>query len=193
MHPSQTILTNELKNMEMLRDQSLGLLNFRVDPSHHEYTVHLNGIESLVCTTNGQYKLADKHIFKMILLPAYPDVAPTVDFKLSGPIFHPNFWDDGPLCYGNKWSRNTTLSEFVIDIVKMMQYEIVNIDSPANKNANSWYKKNKDKIPKIIKKIPFPPPIDDIKIEGLDEPEDDDIQIEGLNVSEDDDIKIEGL
>ena len=179
MDPRQTVLTNELKNMEMLRDQSLGLLDFEVDPSHHEYTVHLNGIESLVCTTNGQYKLSDKHKFKMTLLPAYPDVAPAVNF-LSGAVFHPNWWKDGPLCYGSKWSRNTTLSEFVIDIVKMMQYEIVNPGSPANSDANSWYAKNKDQIPKIIGKIQFPPPIDDIEIEGLSESEDDDIQIEGL-------------
>ncbi len=181
----QTILANELENMKMLRDQSMGLLDFEVDPSHHVYTVHLNGIESLVCINNNQYQLENKHTFRIELLPAYPEVAPVVKFEPPGVIFHPNWWKNGVLCYGDKWSPNTTLNEFVIDIVKMMQYEIVNQGSPANNYAKLWYEANEGKISKIIKKIPFPPPIDDIQINELGESDDNDIQIEGLGESGD--------
>lgn len=176
--PFYTRLRNDLKSIEILRNQAKGMLDFIVKPSLQDYAIVIKNIESLVGTTPYNYIKATEHEFNIKIPPGYPNRHhPNVFFKKT--IFHPNWWDDGRLCYG-EWESNTTLSEFVIDIVRMMQFDIVNTKSPANHEANSWYIQNKNIIDNMIKKVQFPPPLDEDECLEIGSPEGNDDGIEFL-------------
>jgi ubiquitin-protein ligase len=150
-------INNDLKDIKHLREQATNMFDFEVDASHQKYKIYIKNIMALVGTNEDNFKVDSFHDFSMELPPQYPDLLPVIFF--TRPIFHPNWWTNGLLCYGRRYNLNTTLKELIIDIVRMMQYEIVNTDSPANTAANEWYLNNKDKLDKYItKKVIFPPP-----------------------------------
>lgn len=156
-NPRQARLLNDYRSMEELRNQSGGMLTFSVDRSYQHYTVTINGIETLVGTREESFTKNRTHVINIELTPEYPSKPPSVVFEKT--IFHPNWWADGRLCYGGEWTINTSLKEYVIDVIRMMQYEIVNTSSPANVYANTWYKNKYKEINKLIRKVQFPLPI----------------------------------
>jgi len=166
LQPRQKRLLNDNKSMERLRDQSNGMLNFSVDQSYQKYKVTISGIEALVGYSSFEKK--QQHVFTIELQPEYPTKSPLVMFENT--IFHPNWRQDGLFCYGRDWTNNTSLREFVIDIVRMMQYEIVNNDSPWNLPAKNWYLNNNENIYNIIKHIKFPLSIDEADTLDIFEP-----------------------
>lgn len=198
MDPQRVILINEFKSMESLRDQSQGMLSFTVDDSLTDYTIYLRGIETLVGANEGSCTRQSNHELKMKLSPQYPKIPPKVEIKdKEHTIFHPNWGSHGVLCYGRKYDSNASLSDFVIDIVKLMQYEIVNEEDHANENATKFYLRNKSYINNTIRKVRFPPPVEDDGIEFGDLNDIDDgieIDISGLDDIDDGiEIDISGL
>jgi len=161
MNPRQRRLYNDYRDMEDLRDKSRGIIDFRVSNNYQHYDVEIRGIRTLVITARG-VEFRDNHRFTIDLPPEYPLQAPIVRFM--EPIFHPNWYPDGRVCYGTQWAPGDKLSELVIDTIKMMTYDIVNTRSPANGMANEWYLQNRERIRNIIPKVQFPPPSE----EGLE-------------------------
>lgn len=93
------------------------------------------GIESL---KDGKPKFRNEHRVKIELGSEYPSSMPTAEFLT--PIFHPNIWQDGKVCFGYYWSISQPLTEVVTRVEKLIQYsrDIMNLDSPANIEAKKW-------------------------------------------------------
>lgn len=169
MNPHQRRLHNDYKDLIALRDQSNGMFDFSVDTTYQHYDITIDGIETLVGTTESNSTKRSHHVFHIYLPPEYPVKPP--DVKFDNTIFHPNWYPYGGVCYGYQWAPTDKLTEFIIDTVNMMMFRIVNTASPANKDANDWYLQNKNRIENIIPKIRFPPPSDD-GLEFYDDGED---------------------
>ena len=167
MNPRQQRLLNDYNEMVSLRDQSKGMLDFRESNNYQHYDVTIDGIETLVGATKGTKR--KRHAFTIDLSPEYPLRQPDVRFKNT--IVHPNWYSDGRICFGTQWVQGDTLSELVIDVIKMMIFEIVNPRSPANSSANEWYLRNERNIRDIVPKIQFPPPSEEGRLEFYDEGE----------------------
>ena len=174
MDPRQIRRNNDYKDIVALKDQSNGMFDFSVDHTYQHYDITIDGIETLVGTTESNYTECSRHVFHIELPPGYPMTAPIV--KFDNPIFHPNWYLDGRVCYGDHWSSSDRLRDFIVDIVQMMMFKIVMPDSPANSDANMWYLRNESHIRDKIPNVQFPPPDED----GLIIYEDDDDELELL-------------
>lgn len=73
----------------------------------------------------------------------FPDASPTV--RLSQCLlFHPNFTDDG-MWIGSNLESNESLSDYLMRLIRVLQYKNIDVNSVANRNAMAWYNKNKGK------------------------------------------------
>ncbi|MBZ9963733.1 ubiquitin-conjugating enzyme E2 [Mesorhizobium sp. BR1-1-2] len=75
-----------------------------------------------------------------ISLPArYPFVEPTVN--VGTPILHPNVYTSGRICLGLKWIPSFGLDLLVRRVVQIVTFDptVLNLQSPANRAAVSWY------------------------------------------------------
>ena len=81
------------------------------------------------------------------LLERYPFVEPKVKFQT--PILHPNVYTSGLVCLGSKWIPTEGLNLLVKRIVKLLIFDeqILNENSPANRNALIWYLETKKIYP----------------------------------------------
>ncbi len=80
---------------------------------------------------------------RIILPESYPlPPGPTVTF--STPIYNPNVYESGMWCFGD-WSPTENLALFVKRLMKVIALdpEIVNIASPANRAAATWYEQQR--------------------------------------------------
>lgn len=76
----------------------------------------------------------------VISLPArYPFAEPSVN--ISTPILHPNVYTSGRVCLGVKWIPTFGLDLLVRRIVQIITFDptVLNLLSPANASAVSWY------------------------------------------------------
>ena len=156
MDPIQRRLHQEYKDMCELRDKCRGMFEFEVSEDYRLYDIKLIGIETLVGTTEEDMRMSNYHEFS-VKVPLNPKLEnPNIKFK--EPIFHPNWYKRGKVCYGGQLTMDDRISELVIDIVNMMQYKIVNLDNPTDHgDAKRWYERNRDNIKSIIPQIQFPP------------------------------------
>jgi len=81
------------------------------------------------------------------LLSRYPFQEPNAVIKT--PIFHPNVYDSGKICFGTKWLPTQGLDLLVKRIIQIITFDpmILNGASPANKAALDWYAKAVRKQP----------------------------------------------
>lgn len=174
MDPRQIRRANDYKDLVALKYQSNGMFDFSVDRTRQHYDITIDGIETLVGTTESNYNRCSRHVFHIELLPGYPVTAPIVTF--DNPIFHPNWYDTGELCYGSQWAASDRLRDFIVDIIQMLMFEIVRPSSSANLHAKEWYLRNESHVRDMISRVQFPPPAED----GLIIYEDDDDELELL-------------
>jgi ubiquitin-protein ligase len=76
-----------------------------------------------------------------IRLPArYPFVEPIVTIKT--PILHPNIYTSGRICLGMKWLPTFGLDLLVKRIAQIIIFDptVLNLQSPANRDAVDWYR-----------------------------------------------------
>ena len=87
----------------------------------------------------------------------YPLQEPTAN--IITPIYHPNVYSSGKICFGQKWLPTEGLDLLVKRIVKIVTYDpaILNGASPANREALSWYNS-------AIKAHPSAFPTDDLLV-----------------------------
>lgn len=85
-----------------------------------------------------------------IQLPSnYPIQEPSVTFRSS--IWNPNVFTSGKLCIG-KWTITENLELLIKRIMQVIVLDpaIVNVDSPANREAANWYKSAKSRSPALF-------------------------------------------
>ncbi|HNY34887.1 MAG TPA: ubiquitin-conjugating enzyme E2 [Methanothrix soehngenii] len=162
MDGRQERLRNDYQEMIKLRDKSSGMFEFKVDKSYRHYEAVLHGIHTFIVNKDGGFKLVDDHVFTIDLPAEYPMAEPK--FKFANPLYHPNWYGDGRVCLGilsSAWDPATKLNDLVEDTIKMMTFEIVNPNSPANGEACRWYNEKKDFIKATVSKEQFENPSGD--------------------------------
>jgi ubiquitin-protein ligase len=162
MDGRQERLRNDYQEMAKLRDRSSGMFEFKVDKTFRHYDAVLHGIHTFVANRNGGFKLEDDHAFTIDLPAEYPLAEPV--FKFTRPLYHPNWYSNGKVCLGilsDTWDPATKLKNLVEDTIKMMTFEIVNLDNPVPGEACRWYNENKDFIKATVSKAQFEHPSGD--------------------------------
>ena len=77
---------------------------------------------------------------RISLAARYPFVEPTV--TIHSPIFHPNVFTSGRICLGLKWLPSFGLDLLVRRVAQIITFDptVVNVQSPANGAAATWYR-----------------------------------------------------
>jgi ubiquitin-protein ligase len=104
----------------------------------YEITLNIRTVVSAVPDYESTHKL-------LLSLPEnYPQAAPSIEF-LSKPPFHPNWYVAGKWCFGT-WEMSEGLGHHIVRMLRTLQFdpEITNEYSPANREANGWYIRNKN-------------------------------------------------
>lgn len=78
----------------------------------------------------------------------YPFQEPLAMFKTT--VFHPNVYTSGRICLGTKWLPTEGLDLLLKRIVQIITFDpqILNGNSPANREALSWYQSAIRQYPK---------------------------------------------
>ncbi len=79
---------------------------------------------------------------------SYPKIAPNIRMLNLPPVFHPNWYSKGTYCPSEPWRPETTLKEYVTQMLRTLVYDPCAIDTvkPANYKALDWYIKRKDDL-----------------------------------------------
>jgi ubiquitin-protein ligase len=102
-------------------------------------------------TANSQaYPTAfqERSVVNITLPSRYPFVEPIVKFKT--PILHPNVYASGQICLGLKWLPTFGLDHLVQRVLQILIFDpnVLNEQSPANRDALAWYRDAKNKYPR---------------------------------------------
>jgi ubiquitin-protein ligase len=147
---SKQILLKEYRSMIDLKEESNGLIDFRVSNDYRKYTISVKGIKTIVDTTRENIVESDHYVFTIDLPSKYPLQPPVIRFNRT--IFHPNWSSDGKVNYEMLWgSEDKKLSRILIYIINLMFFNIVNTHSPSNQEAIEYYKRNKENIKNMSK------------------------------------------
>lgn len=91
---------------------------------------------------SNRYPAAVQDVTRVTIdLPArYPFAEPAA--TITTPIYHPNVYSSGRICFGRKWLPSEALDLLVQRIVQIITFDplILNENSPANGAALSWYR-----------------------------------------------------
>ena len=70
----------------------------------------------------------------------YPFEEPLVEIET--PIFHPNVYASGRICFGTKWLPMEGLDLLIKRIAQIVAFDpaLLNVASPANPSAAAWYR-----------------------------------------------------
>ena len=96
-------------------------------------------------------KVQDATEVKIELLSRYPFQEPNA--TITTPIYHPNVYSSGKICFGTKWLPTEGLDLLVKRIIQIITFDpmILNVSSPANRQALNWWlsavKKHPDAFP----------------------------------------------
>jgi ubiquitin-protein ligase len=83
------------------------------------------------------------HQAEIYLHRDYPRIKPRCVTKTE--IFHPNFGDW--ICIGDYWAAGEKLTDIIIQIGQMIQYQKYNVKSPVNVTAARWAAENASLLP----------------------------------------------
>jgi len=86
-----------------------------------------------------------------VSLPSrYPFDEPTA--TISTPIYHPNVYPGGRICFGIKWLPTQGLDLLVQRIIQIITFDplILNEQSPANGSALAWYREAVRRYPQAF-------------------------------------------
>lgn len=90
---------------------------------------------------------------KIELSQDYPFREPRV--TVQTPIWNPNVYPNSVVCLGTKWLPTQGLDLLVERLMKLIAFDplIVNITSPANREAAAWYAANRRRNPGLFPTI----------------------------------------
>jgi hypothetical protein len=83
-----------------------------------------------------------------VALPSrYPFVPPVA--SVETPVYHPNVFPSGLVCLGTKWLPSEGLDLFLKRVIRLLTFDplLVNVASPANRDAASWYQSARRRHP----------------------------------------------
>lgn len=100
-------------------------------------------VPSLVLDAQNRPRVSQKTFVKLSLPAGYPKEKPHA--VSSQPIFHPNFGDY--ICIADFWSPAQTLTDIILEIGQMLQWQKYNIKAPLNAVAAEWAVKNLHELP----------------------------------------------
>jgi len=135
-------LKNDFHEMENIRGDVISWKPLKgTKPYIEEYELTIN-VKTIV-DEMPEYSYMQK--MKVVLPARYPDVAPEIRMIDKPFPYHPNWYKDGKWCFGT-WFMAESLGNHIIRMIKTLQYDkdITNEHSPANRDANIWYKENKN-------------------------------------------------
>lgn len=122
----------------------------------YEITIHVRSIVGPEPTYRGVHKV---HI-------SLPAGYPTSDFPkavmISKPyVYHTNWFRSGAWCYGSGSHCTEGLGNFVIRLIKSLQFDenLIDTESAANLDAANWYKQHRHihgMFPCDTTKLPHP-------------------------------------
>ena len=108
-------------------------------------------VAAFTCITAGSSRYPAKQESRVLVhvaLPErYPFQAPVATVRT--PIFHPNVFPSGVICLGTRWVAAEGLDLFVHRLLRLVTFDplLVNITSPANAAAASWYERARREHP----------------------------------------------
>ena len=134
-------LKNDYTEMSNIRGPIVQWRALRGTPPYveeYELTVKVRTILS------ARLEYRDTHTIRLTLPPTYPFSAPEAVMVTRPQPFHPNWFTTGRWCYGT-WEISEGLGHFVVRLLRTLQFddEITNPNSPANRDANTWYLANR--------------------------------------------------
>lgn len=96
---------------------------------------------------SAQPGYAEYFTLRLVLPTEYPRVKPL--FLCDSPVFHPNFGTrvGDEVCIADYWTPSQSLSDLVIKIGEMLQYQDYNTKSPLNALAARWADENSSLLP----------------------------------------------
>lgn len=133
-------LATDYQEMLNLRGDIISWEPVQGEPPHVEEYDMVVRVRTII-SPEPTYK--DEHQIKIILPAAYPQAPPQVEILGDNP-YHPNWFTNNRWCYGT-WDMSERLGHHIIRMIRTLQYdlEITNEHSPANKEANAWFIKNR--------------------------------------------------
>ena len=90
----------------------------------------------------------NRHEVEIYLPQAYPREKPQC--TIYTPIFHPNFSSNHApniICIGDYWAASSSLSDVIVRIGEMVQFQAYNIKSPLDAMAARWALENGNLLP----------------------------------------------
>jgi ubiquitin-protein ligase len=102
---------------------------------------------------SSQPTFAESFVASITLPMNYPRVKPLC--TMESPVFHPNFGSriGDEICIADYWTPSQSLSDIVIKIGEMLQYQNYNVKSPLNAAAARWADGNRDHLPVGLTRI----------------------------------------
>jgi ubiquitin-protein ligase len=84
------------------------------------------------------------------LLSRYPFQEPSA--TITTPIYHPNVYGSGKICFGKKWLPTQGLDLLIKRVVQIVTFDstVLNEESPANGLALRWYRETIKKFPEAF-------------------------------------------
>jgi hypothetical protein len=110
------------------------------------YRVSFN-VRGATLDTRGQPIVANHHRAVIQLTASYPREKPHAVAETV--VFHPNFAGHagGEICIGDFWTPTRTLTDIVVAIGEMLQFQRYNTRSPLNAVAARWAAENEAIFP----------------------------------------------
>jgi ubiquitin-protein ligase len=106
-------------------------------PSRYLLEFRVKGITKV--DENDEPVYSNRHIVEMLIHRDYPMSLPFMQFFT--PIFHPNIFEMGKVCMG--WvSLPYSLVDICIRLGRMIDYQVLSPNSPSNRKAADWAKRN---------------------------------------------------
>ena len=100
-----------------------------------------------------QPTFADYFVTSIVLPAEYPRVKPLC--TMETPVFHPNFGTrpDDEICIADYWTPSQSISDIVVKIGEMLQFQDYNVKSPLNAVAARWADSNRGALPVGSKEV----------------------------------------
>ncbi len=110
-------------------------------PDKYEITYHIKGLHQ----NKKKEVIESSHHSIVISIPfGFPHFPPNC--KPISPIYHPDF-DQAAICIGDFWKKESTLSELIFHIGRMIYGKVFSVVNAFNEEAVIWYKQHHDSLP----------------------------------------------
>ena len=107
---------------------------------------NLDGIFNVLAFVRSIASPKPEYINSVSLVMSFPAAFPVESLRIQlnqCRLFHPNFTDNGRWL-GSDLENNETLSEYLIRLMRNIQYKEIYIEHIANRNAMAWYNAHKE-------------------------------------------------